>query len=146
MNSSLCKSNNQIAAKSFCPIFDALIVSYYISAIAAVKKKKSEMNFKSSIRPSHPISEIMNFHVCSLKRPETRAIKNQMFFKSRKLVYIVCKVVDWLQWGRRSWNIPKVGPAHPYFMLSSIFENIMFWFIEIDLKSVYFFLFFFDMI
>ena len=40
MNSSLCKSNNQIAAKSFCPIFDALIVSYYISAIAAVKKKK----------------------------------------------------------------------------------------------------------
>ena len=101
------------------------------------------MNCKSSIRPSHPISEITTSHVCTLKRPEKRVIKDQMFFKSRKWVCIGYKVVDWLQWGRRFWSIPKVGPAHPYFMLSSIFENIMFWLIEIDLKSVYFFLFFF---
>ena len=114
-----------------------LIVSYYISAIAAVVASEksavaSEMNCKSSIRLSHPISEITTSYVCRLKRPETRVIKNQMFFKSRKWVYIGCKTVDSLQWGKRSWNMPKVGPAHPHFMLWSIFENIMFWLIEID--------------
>ena len=80
MNSSLCKSDVQIAGKLFCLIFYALTVSYYISSIAAVKKEKSEMSFKSSIGPRHPISEIITSHVCRLKRPEMKVIKNQMFF------------------------------------------------------------------
>ena len=80
MNSSLCKLNVQIAGKSFCLIFDALIVSYYISPITAVKKENSEMSFKSSIGPSRPIFEITVSYVCRLKRLETRVIKNQMFF------------------------------------------------------------------
>ena len=77
MKSSLCKFNVQIAGNSFFLIFDALIVSYYISAIVAVKKEKSEMSFKSSIGP---IYEITTSHVCKLKRLETRLIKTQVFF------------------------------------------------------------------
>ena len=43
---------------------------------ACVKKKKSEMSFKFSIGPSHPISEIATSHVCKLKGLKTRVIKN----------------------------------------------------------------------
>ena len=75
MNSSLCKSNVQIAGKRFYVIFDA-----YISAIATIKKEKSEMKLKSSIGPSHPISETTTSHACKLKTLETRMIKNQVFF------------------------------------------------------------------
>ena len=40
-------------------------------AIAAVKKEKTAMSFKSSIGPSHPIFEIATSHLCRLKRLET---------------------------------------------------------------------------
>ena len=78
MNSFLCWLNVQIAGNSLHLIFD-LIVSWYISAIVAVKKKKSDISFKSNIRPSCPISEITTSHVCRLTRPEKRAIKNNVF-------------------------------------------------------------------
>ena len=80
MNSSLCKLNVQIAEKWFCLIFDALIVSYFMSAIVAVKNEKCEARFKSSLGPSSPISEITTSHVCRLKRQETQLFKNQVFF------------------------------------------------------------------
>ena len=47
-----------------------------LSATVAVKKEKTAMSFKSSIGPSHPISEITTSDVCRLKRLET----NHMFF------------------------------------------------------------------
>ena len=63
----------------FLPKFWCLIVSYYISASVAVKKEKSEMSFKSSVRPSCPIFEITTSHVCRLKRLEMRVIKIKCF-------------------------------------------------------------------
>ena len=47
-----------------------------MSAIVSVKKEKCETSFKSSIRPSRPISEITTSHICRLKRLETQLIKN----------------------------------------------------------------------
>ena len=58
------------AAKPFCLIFNALIVSYYISDIAAAKKEKSEMSFKSIIGPRHSIYEIATSHIGRPKRLE----------------------------------------------------------------------------
>ena len=75
MNSSLCRLNAHIARKSLCLIFDNLIASYYIYGILVVKKEKSHMNFKCSIRSSCPISEITISRVCCLKRQEARVIK-----------------------------------------------------------------------
>ena len=78
------------------------MVSYYISAKVAVKKEKSEMSFKSSIRPSHIISEMKTSHICGLKRLEMRVIKFQVFFLSREwghnVIYSECQVFEWLQW------------------------------------------------
>ena len=78
------------------------MVSYYIYAIVAVKKEKSEMSFKSSIRPSHPISEMATSHVCGIKRLEMRVIKIRVFFLSREwgrnVIYSECQVFEWLQW------------------------------------------------
>ena len=52
-----------------------------------------------------------------LKSLETRVIKIRMFFESRRwghsAIYSDCQVVEWLQWDRRSWNIPRIGPSHP---------------------------------
>ena len=56
---------------------------FIISAIAAVKKEKNKMNLKSSIGPSHPISEIATSHVYRIKRLETRVIKNHVFSNKR---------------------------------------------------------------
>ena len=64
--------NVQNAGKSFCLIFDALIVSYFL------------LLSLQSIGPSHLISEIATCHVCRLKRLKTRVIKNCMFLKSRE--------------------------------------------------------------
>ena len=50
-----------------------------LSAIAALKKEKTEMSLKSSIGPSHSISEKATSHVCRLKRLETRVVKNHVF-------------------------------------------------------------------
>ena len=78
MNSSfLCKSKVQTAGKPFCLIFDALIVSNYL--LLQLQRKKSEMSLKSSIGPSHPISELATSDVCSLRRLETSVIKNRVF-------------------------------------------------------------------
>ena len=78
------------------------MVSYYISAKVAVKKEKSEMSFKSSIRPSHIISEMKTSHICGLKRLEMRVIKFQVFLLSREwghnVIYSECQVFEWLQW------------------------------------------------
>ena len=78
------------------------MVSYYISAKVAVKKEKSEMSFKSSIRPSHIISEMKTSLICGLKRLEMRVIKFQVFFLSREwghnVIYSECQVFEWLQW------------------------------------------------
>ena len=78
------------------------MVSYYISAKVAVKKEKSEMSFKSSIRPSHIISEMKTSHICGLKRLEMRVIKFQVFFLSREwghnVIYSECQVFEWMQW------------------------------------------------
>ena len=52
-----------------------LYICYYV----AVKKERNEMNFKSSIGPSRPNSEI-KAHVCRLKRLEAWLIKDQVFF------------------------------------------------------------------
>ena len=79
MNSSLCRLNAQIDRNSLCLIFDDLIISHYIFAILAVKKGKNEMSFKSSIKPSCPISEIATSHVCRLKNLERRVIKMKCF-------------------------------------------------------------------
>ena len=79
IKSFLRRLNVQIARKSLCIIFDDLIVSYYISAIVAVNKEKSEMSFKSCIRPSCSIFGLTNSCVCRLKRLETRVITNQVF-------------------------------------------------------------------
>ena len=70
--SNCCK---KILSNFLC--FDSFIL--YICYFVAVKKKKNEMSFKSSIGPSLPISEI-TICVCRLKKLETRLIKDQMFF------------------------------------------------------------------
>ena len=54
MNSSLCKLDVQVAGKEFFPIFAAIIVSYYISAVC--------------IGPSPPTSEITTSHICREKQ------------------------------------------------------------------------------
>ena len=79
LNSSLCKLNVQIAGKSFLILSNFWCFnSFILSAIAAVKKEKTETNFKSSVGPSYPISEIATSHVCTLKRLETKVIKNHV--------------------------------------------------------------------
>ena len=87
--------------------------SFICLAIAAVKKEKSQMSFKSIIGPSHPISEIATSHVCGLKRLETRVIKNYVFFESREWGWEWVSSGLLFQWGRRTWHVAKIGPSHP---------------------------------
>ena len=51
--------------------------SFIYPVIAAVKKDKNQMGFKSIIGPSHSISKIAAAHVCGLK---PRVIKNCVIF------------------------------------------------------------------
>ena len=77
MNSSLCELNVQIAGKSFTVLSNfRCFNSFILTAFAAVNKEKTKMSFKSGTRRNHPIFEIATSHVCSLKRLETRLIKN----------------------------------------------------------------------
>lgn len=66
MNSSLWRLDVQIAGESFCLIFNVLIF-FLCFAIAVVKKRIGEMNFKSSTGSSHLISEKATSHVSRLK-------------------------------------------------------------------------------
>ena len=106
----MCRLNVQIARKSLGLTFDDLIVSYYTSAIMAVEKEKSEMSFKSSIKPSWPISQITTSHAFRLKRLETRMTKSVSLIKRVKAQRHVLLVPSgWLAAvSRRSWNIPKI--------------------------------------
>ena len=54
--------------------------SFICPSIAAVKKEKSQMSFKSIIGPIHPIPEMATSNVCGLKRLEIRVSKNYAFF------------------------------------------------------------------
>ena len=125
MNSSLCKLNVQIeCSNSWKMILPNILCfnsfMFYICYYVTVKKEKNEMNFKSTIEPSHPIYEITT-HAFRLKRLETWLIKDQMLFWSRvwehNVIHSGCQMVERLQWVRRSWNIPKIGPSYPHFMV-----------------------------
>ena len=52
--------------------------SYY-ELLSCVRKEKSEMSFKFSIGPCHPISEIAASHIWRLNVLKARVIKNYVF-------------------------------------------------------------------
>ena len=139
MNSSLRKFSFQIVGKSFLILCNFWCFnSFILSAIAAVKKEKTEMSFECCKEPIHPISEIATSDVSILKIVGTRVIKNHMFRKKwrHNVTYSGCQVIKWLQWGRRSWNIPRVGLSHPI-LWHVIYSNIyMFWLIEIEIDCM----------
>ena len=59
-------------------------------------------------------------------------------------MYSRYQVVEWLKWGRRSWNIPKIGPTHPHFVVCSIFGNMLLWLIDFDWLIVWNNVFWYD--
>ena len=68
------------------------------------------MSFVFSIGPSYPISETVT-HVYRAKKTRNEGDLKWRFLIKR--VRAQCLVVEWLQWGRRSWNVPRIGPSHP---------------------------------
>ena len=87
-------------------------------------KTATGMSFVFSIGPSHPISEIATSHVYRLKKTRNESDRakianflNQKSENTRCYIFCECQVVEWLQWGRRSWNIPKIDPS-PEFELA----------------------------
>ena len=85
------------------------------------KNRTTGISFvSSSIRPNHAISEIATSHVYRLKKTRNESDRakianflNQKSKNTRCYIFCECQVVEWLQWGRRSWNIPKIDAIHP---------------------------------
>ena len=93
------------------------------------------MSFVSSIGPNHPISEISTSHVYRLKKTRNEGDQKLRIFLIKSLkrewghsaIYSEFQVVELLQWGRRSWNILKIGPSYPIsrylFWLGKVLER-----------------------
>ena len=93
-----------------------MLQKFICVAIAAAKKRTTGIRFVTSIGSSHPVSEIATSHVYRLKKTRNEGDLKSRVFQSRKwghsAIYSECRVVEWLQWGRRSWNIPRIGPSY----------------------------------
>ena len=72
-----------------------------MSCLLTVKKGTSGMSFKSSVGPSHPISEIVTSHVCRLKKTKNKGDQTSHVFLIKgvtvRVTYSECQVIEWLQ-------------------------------------------------
>ena len=73
------KLNVQVAAKPF------YVIMFICPENASVKKGKSEISFKSIIKPSHLISDVAASHVCAVEKTSNEANRKSCVFITRRV-------------------------------------------------------------
>lgn len=71
--------NVQVAGKSF------YLIMFICPGNAFVKKGKSEMSFKSIIKPSHLISDIAASHVCGVRKARNEGNRKSRVFITKRV-------------------------------------------------------------